>query len=149
MFLSTIPNLSYVKKRRYRISLTFKNDNTESLLRSKTTIPNLSYVKKRQYRTFPILNTEQKRQYLRKNRKGLRRFWLEKTDNFLRLKTEDFSTRVGVKSECTSVKKSIYTFWIYTGSVPMSSRWTAQECRTKKLSYLDSKLLIIIIFDPR
>ena len=97
MFLSTIPNLSYVKKRRYRISLTFKNDNTESLLRLKTTIPNLSYVKKRQYRTFLILNTEQKRQYRRKNRKGFRRFWLEKpdnTDNFLRLKTENFSTGV-------------------------------------------------------
>ena len=70
--------------------------NTESLLRYKTTIPNLSYVKKRQYRTCLILNTEQKRQYRRKNRKGFRRFWLEKTDNtdnFLRLKTEDFSTR--------------------------------------------------------
>ena len=63
-------------------------------------MPNLSYVKKRKYRTFLILNTEQNqqnRQYRRKKRKGFRRFWLEKTDNtdnFLRLKTEDFSTRV-------------------------------------------------------
>ena len=51
-------------------------------------MPNLSYVKKRQYRAFLILNTEQTRQYRRKNRKGFRRFWLEKTDitdNFLRL----------------------------------------------------------------
>ena len=70
-----------------------KNDDTESLLRLKTTKPNLSHVKKRQYRTFLILNTEQKRRY---RRKGFRRFWLEKTDNtdnFLCLKTEDFSTR--------------------------------------------------------
>ena len=78
------------------IVLNVSLNDTESLLRLKTTIPNLSYVKKRQYGTFLILNTEQKRQYRRKNRKGFRRFWLEKTDNtdnFVHLKTEYFSTR--------------------------------------------------------
>ena len=84
------------RKTQNMIVLNVSLNDTESLLRLKTTIPNLSYVKKRQYRTFLILNTVQKRQYRRKNRKGFRRFWLEKTDNtdnFLRLRTEDFSTR--------------------------------------------------------
>ena len=44
-----------------------------------------------------MFNFEQKGRYLRKNRKGFCRFWLEKnddTDSFLRFLTEDISTRV-------------------------------------------------------
>ena len=53
MFLSTIPNLNYVK-----------NDDTESLLRLKTTIPNLSYVKKRRYRISLTLKNDNTEPFL-------------------------------------------------------------------------------------
>ena len=105
---TTIPNLFCVKKRRYRISLTFKNDDTEtflclqnfankSVLSLKTTISNsfLNF-KNNDTESFLRQTPNQKGWCRQKSRGNFRRFWLDKndnTDNILCLKTDHISTK--------------------------------------------------------
>ena len=92
---TTLPTLPYVWKRRYRCFLTFESRRYLLTFHKRQYRISIA-MKKWRYRVFFMFNNEQKRRYRRKNRKGFRRFWLEKNDNtdgFLRFLTDDFSTR--------------------------------------------------------